>query len=158
MTHCWYDPLKVWNTYFQFCCEVIVASKFNAKPHTIICKPHGVISCESICPNWASLQICSHSVATARFNCELENFLEKYRKKFFPNLMKLAKVGMPRGASKKGDLSPKKRKSAQTITKNVAPSCFTPSSQPKDKRSLASQGSLQTVTSATQQTVTTTAT
>lgn len=41
---------------------VIVASKSSDKPHIITCKPQGVISCESTCPNWASLQICSHSV------------------------------------------------------------------------------------------------
>ena len=65
----------------SFSSTVIVASKSSAKPCTIICKPHGVISCESTYLNWASFQICSHSVAAAQFNCELEIFLGKYCKK-----------------------------------------------------------------------------
>ena len=65
---------------------VIVASKSSAKPRTIICKPQGVISCENTCPHWASLQICSHSVAAAQFDCELEIFLENIVKRNVPQI------------------------------------------------------------------------
>ena len=61
-------------------------------------------------------------MAATQFNCELDIFVDKYhKKKLAPNLMKLAKVGMPKGAGKKGDLPPKKKKCPQTISKNVAP-------------------------------------
>ena len=57
------------------------------------------MSCESTCPNWAALKICSHVVAAACFSSDLEIFLEKYhKKKCTPNL---AKTGMSRGAGKR---------------------------------------------------------
>jgi len=114
---------------------VIVASKSSTKPRIVTCKPQGVISCESSCPNWAALQICSHSVAAAQFISELGVFVEKYRKKkCAPNLNKLAKVGMPRGAGKKGDLPPKKKRCPQPVMKNVAPpSAPTPLTESVDK-------------------------
>ena len=88
---------------------VVVASKSCTKPHVITHKSPGVLSCESTCPNWAAIRICSHTIAAAHFCSELGNFLEKYRKKnCSPNLKKLSKVGMPKGTGKKGDKPPRK--------------------------------------------------
>ena len=89
---------------------VIVASKYSSKPYIVTCKPHAIISCESTCPNWAALCICSHAVVTAYFCSELCEFLEKYsKKKYTANLNNLAQIGMPKGAGKKGDIPPQKR-------------------------------------------------
>jgi len=63
--------------------------------------------------NWASLQICSHSVAVAQLNDELKDMYRK--KKCVPNMTKLAKVEMPRSAGKKSDLPPKKKKCPQKM-------------------------------------------
>ena len=101
---------------------VIVASKSSSKPYIVTCKPHGIISCESTCPNWAALRICSHAVAAAYFCSELCAFLEKYsKKKYTANLNNLAKIGMPKGAGKKGDIPPRKKKCPQTVQQYVDP-------------------------------------
>ena len=90
---------------------VVVASKSCTKPQS-----PGVLSCESTCPNWAAIRICSQTIAAAHFCSELGNFLAKYRKKnCSPNLTKLSKVGMPKRTGKKGDKPPRKRRCAETV-------------------------------------------
>lgn len=95
---------------------VIVASKSSPRPRVVTCTSKGVLSCESSCPDWAAIRICSHSIAAAHFRSELTEFLEKYcKKKCTPNLTHLSKVGMPKGAGRKGDKPPHKRRCPETV-------------------------------------------
>ena len=119
---------------------VVVASKTSSKPRIVTIKPQGIICCESSCPNWSALRICSHSVAAAYFSSDLDIFLEKYRKKkCTPNLMNLAKTGMPRGAGKKGDVPPRKRKCPQTVQQYVPQSSVSHTSASNMSYHLTSQ-------------------
>lgn len=113
---------------------VVVASKSSTKPRVIGHKSQGVLSCETLCPNWAALRICSHSVAAAHFCSELEHFLVTYRKKnCSPNLTRLSKIGMPKGSGKKGDKPPRKRRCTSNFDESAPSysgyeSSFSPSS------------------------------
>lgn len=109
---------------------VIVASKSSTKPRVISHKSQGVLSCETTCPNWAAIRICSHSVAASHFCSELDDFLAKYRKKnCTPSLSRLSKIGMPKGAGKKGDKPPRKRRCTETVhTFTAMPSVSTSAS------------------------------
>ena len=64
-----------------------------------------------MCPNWKSLGICAHSVATAEDNQELQLFIHWYLKaRKVPNLTKLATTEMPTGRGRKGSKAPPKKK------------------------------------------------
>ena len=61
-------------------------------------------------------------MAAAYFCSELGAFLEKYsKKKYTANLNNLAKIGMPKGVGKKGDMPPRKKKGPQTVQKYIDP-------------------------------------
>ena len=68
----------------------------------------GVFSCESNCPNWKSLGICSHSVAVAQVNGKLEEFISAVKKS--PNVTALVISTMPRGRGRKGGVPPRTRR------------------------------------------------
>ena len=67
----------------------------------------------------SSLHLCSHIVAAAEVNGDLEIFLKQYCGKFGkqrPNLTEIAKHGMPAGVSRKGGKVPKKKISRRART------------------------------------------
>ena len=50
----------------------MVLSRRGKRPHLVTCGKNGRYSCDSDCPNWKSLGICSHSVAVAQMNGTLQ--------------------------------------------------------------------------------------
>ena len=43
-------------------------------------KKTGQYCCDGTCPNWKSLGICSHTVAAAEDNCDLQSFVTWFAK------------------------------------------------------------------------------
>ena len=58
----------------------MVLSYSGKTPHMVTPKKNGDFSCDSSCPNWKSLGICSHSVAVAETNGQLRFFYHQKRK------------------------------------------------------------------------------
>ena len=50
-------------------------------PHMVTPKKGGDFSCDSSCPNWKSLRICSHSVAVAEINGKLPQFISAKKRR-----------------------------------------------------------------------------
>ena len=95
----------------------LVKSNSRPRPHHVTLKKSGQYCCDSECPNWQSLCICSHSVATAEKEGDLEPFVEWYKKsKKVPNLTKLITAKMPKGRGRKGGAAPPKKKPKVTIS------------------------------------------
>ena len=70
--------------------DFLVKSYSNPRPHLVKVKKGGQYCCDSDCPNWKSLGLCSHSVATAEKDGNLQCFVEWYKKaKKKPNLTNL---------------------------------------------------------------------
>ena len=87
----------------------LVASRTGKRPHLVLPTKAG-FKCDSDCPNFKSLGICSHTVAVAQLNDQLSHFVKCIKKaKKRPNMMKLAVHGMPSGTGKKGSRPPRKR-------------------------------------------------
>jgi len=75
----------------------------QAAPHHVHTKSDGQYSCDSACLQWASSQICSHTIAAAESTGELASFLQWYTKcAEIPNISTLAMSGLPHGRGKKG--------------------------------------------------------
>ena len=95
----------------------MVASKSGKRPHLVTHGKNGRFSCDSDCPNWKSLGICSHSVAVAHVNDSLREFCNYYRKsKRLPNMSQLLLSGMPSGIGNKGNRVTRKRKKQEVTT------------------------------------------
>lgn len=58
----------------------MVMSQSGKHPHLVTCGKQGKYTCDSECPNWKSMNICSHSVAVAHINDSLREFCDLYRK------------------------------------------------------------------------------
>ena len=58
----------------------MVRSYSGSRPHLVLHKKSGQYACDNMCPNWKSLGICAHSVATAEDNHELQLFIQWYSK------------------------------------------------------------------------------
>ena len=101
--------------------DKMVKSTTGTIPHLIISctKSSGVqYNCDDRCPHYKSIGICSHIVAVAEKNSELEDFLEWFRKKRGkqnPNLSAIGTHGMPAGAGKKGEKPAKKKGPKKSI-------------------------------------------
>ena len=89
----------------------MVMSRKGKRPHLVTCGKNGRYSCDSDCPSWKSLGICSHSVAVAHTNDSLQEFCDYYRKsKRLPSITQLLLSGMPSGVGNKGNRVTRKRK------------------------------------------------
>ena len=96
----------------------IVKSTSGSRPHLISFKKGGQYACDSDCPNWKSLGVCSHSVAAAQDNNDLSAYVEWLKKaKRSPNLTKLVTTTMPKGRGQKGGgyAPPRKRKKKDDV-------------------------------------------
>jgi hypothetical protein len=94
----------------------MVLSYSGKTPHMVTPKKNGDFSCDSSCPNWKSLGICSHSVAVAETNGQLRLFLSSKKKKS-PNVTSLLTTNMPKGRGRKGSVPPRVRKPKQPVTR-----------------------------------------
>ena len=91
----------------------IVKSSSSLTPHVVSAKKSGQYS---KCPNWKSLRVCSHSVAAAEDNGELQLFVDWLKKvKKSPNLTQLALATMPKGRGRKGCTPPPRKKKKVTV-------------------------------------------
>ena len=92
-------------------CSRMVKSSSGQRPHLVTRKKSGQYCCDGTCPNWKSLGICSHSVAAAEDNCDLQSFVTWFAKaKRVPNITRLATSQMPSGRGRKGGIPPRKRR------------------------------------------------
>ena len=89
----------------------MVMSRSGKRPHLVTYSKSGKFSCDNECPNWKSMNICSHSVAVAHVNNSLKEFCDLYRKsKHLPSISRLVLTGLPCGVGKKGNRVNRKRK------------------------------------------------
>ena len=92
----------------------MVASRSGKRPHLVKCGKGGRVSCDNECPNWKSLNICSHTVAVAESNNCLREYIDFYRKsKHLPSITRLVLTGLPTGIGNKGNRVSCKRKSTE---------------------------------------------
>lgn len=94
----------------------IVKSSSGPRPHIVTAKKMGRYSCDTECPNFKSLGICSHTVAAAEDNGDLQEFVISLSKsKRVPNITKLVTAKMPKGRGRKGCVPPRKRRKKITV-------------------------------------------
>ena len=74
----------------------MVLSYSGKLPHMVTPTKGGGFSCDSNCPNWKAMGICSHTVAVAEVNKKLQPFLSSKKKKGV-NFTKLLTTSMPKG-------------------------------------------------------------
>lgn len=96
----------------------MVASRKGKCPHLVTKSTGGKFSCDKECPNWRSIGLCSHCVAVAHTNGNLEEFCNSYRKsKRVPSISQLLLTGLPSGIGNKGNRVSKKRKREEVINR-----------------------------------------
>ena len=92
----------------------MVLSYSTSIPHLVQCGTNGQYKCDEKCINWSSSGICSHSIAVAEVNNDLQAFLDWYNNSAVePNITSLAMIGLPVGRGRKGGIPRRKRRSAQ---------------------------------------------
>ena len=108
----------------------MVASRKGKRPHLVTRNKGGKFSCDNDCPNWKSIGFCSHSIAVAQVNGQLEEFCNILRKsKRLPSISQLVLTGLPAGLGNKGNRVNRKRKSEEAssrvslTTPPIASSC-----------------------------------
>lgn len=89
----------------------MVLSYSGKTPHLVVPTKQGGFSCDSNCPSWKSIGVCSHVVAVAEVNGKLSQLVAYLKqKKKSPNVTNLVTSGMPRGRGRKGSAAPRSRK------------------------------------------------
>ena len=103
----------------------LVESKSGSRPHFVTVKAKHKYSCDSDCAMFKCAKICSHTIACAYLDDQLQSFLNQATS--VPNLYELAKSDMKQKAGKK----PSKRKASSKSTikaiteqKSNSPSCI----------------------------------
>ena len=98
----------------------MVASRSGQRPHLVVPGKGGQFKCDEHCLNYKSLGICSHTVAVAHVNNQLNKFLSWFQKtKRRPNITSLSTHSMPAGRGKKGNQQPRKRAPKEPIVNRV---------------------------------------
>ncbi len=98
----------------------MVMSRSGQRPHLVLPCKGSRFKCDSDCINFKSLGICSHSIAVAELNKQLQEFVACFTKsKRKPNFSEVAVHGMPAGRGRKGSKAPRKRKELHPITERV---------------------------------------
>jgi len=83
------------------------------------CLPSGQYLCDRTCLQWKSSSLCSHTVAVAGLNGDLELFVAWYvGTKQGTNLTALAVHGLPSGRGRKGGVPPRPR-SKSNVSRDV---------------------------------------
>jgi hypothetical protein len=100
--------------------DKMVKSMSGTAPHLVVSRASSVgiqYNCDDKCPQFKSLGICSHIVASSETNGDLQAFLQwfKYvRGKKAPNLSEMGNHEMPKNASRKGG-RPSKKKASKKV-------------------------------------------
>jgi len=90
----------------------MVLSYSGKVPHLVVSSKMGDFICDSNCPNWKGLGICSHSVVVAEVNGQLQEILSaKMRRK--PTNLNVTNA--PRGRGRKGGAVSRPRKHSEPI-------------------------------------------
>ena len=92
-----------------------VQSFTSPVPHFVTSKESGQFVCDPQCPQWVSLQICSHTLAVAEKMGQLSPFLHWYTTAYQQmNVTSMEMLNMPKGRGQKGGVPKQKsaRKSA----------------------------------------------
>ena len=98
--------------------DCFVLSKSSTMPHAITVKG-SLYHCDARCMHYQSLTLCAHTVVAAHKNGDLEGFIDALAaRRVQPNLFQLSKHGMPRGAGKKGNTVPRRKRKATTVVMN----------------------------------------
>ena len=99
----------------------MVISYFQVAPHLVQSKSNGQYVRDSNCQQWASSQICSHVLATVKYNNELCCFLEWYTMYAeSPNISTLALSSLPRERGRKGGRAKRQRnRNSHPLVDNV---------------------------------------
>ena len=98
----------------------MVISHSGKRPHLVLPKKKKGLSCDDDCPQYKSAKLCSHVVAAAQHNRDLDSFIASYHSlKTTPNLTSLATSTMPKGRGRKGSKGPVKRKPAVPIKERI---------------------------------------
>ena len=103
--------------------DKMVMSYSQVKPHYVQYKDSGQYLCDSECMQWCSSQICSHALAVAQVNGDLEKFLQWYvHHGCSPNLTTTGMSGLPTGKAgcKGGKTRRKRTRSTITSPDNVS--------------------------------------
>ena len=100
--------------------DKMVKSNSGSSPHLVLtaASASGMrYKCDDKCPHYKSMNICSHTIAAAETNGDLQQFVQWYccHQKKVPNLTQLSTHGMPAGAGKKGGKTARKRTSKKSI-------------------------------------------
>ena len=100
----------------------MVVSYFQDTPHQIRSCSDGQYRCDNHWPQWMSSHICSHTLAVAKHNGDLMNFLQWHIKSGqTPNIFTLALSGLPLRRGQKGGKSKRQRSKVTS----AAPDNFT---------------------------------
>ena len=97
----------------------MVLSYSGKAPHMVLPKKGGEFCCDSNCPNWRAMGICSHTVAVAEINNKLPQFLSNAKRSKGVNVTKLLTTTMPRGRGRKGSVAPCARKPSQSVATRI---------------------------------------
>ena len=82
----------------------------SAVLHFVTSKADGQYMCDAQCPQWASIKICSHTVAVAEKNGQLLKFLKWYSSTHQKtNITAIGMLNMPKGRGQKGSVAKRKR-------------------------------------------------
>ncbi len=103
----------------------LVKSLSSPQPHVQRnSKNKSLYYCDSNCQMFKGFSICSHVVAVAEVNGDLQTFLNCLQKKCVPNLSAIATHGLPCGTGRKGGIPKRKRKSVKPIETRSVRQCF----------------------------------
>ena len=96
-------------------------SHSRKRPHLVFPKRKSKgLSCDDVSPQYKSAKLCSHVVAAAHHNKELDSFVASYQTlKAVPNITKLTTSTMPRGRGRKGSKATTKQKAAVPVQDRI---------------------------------------
>ena len=102
--------------------------KSSSSPHPHIVTTHksnkNLYYCDDKCAMFKEFSLCSHVVAVAECNGDLNAFLDAISSTCAPNLTAIANQGLPKGAGRKGGIPKCKRKSAVPIQSRSIHPCL----------------------------------
>ena len=89
----------------------LVKSYSSPQPHVVTRNPKNkhMFCCDNNCQMFKCFSVCSHAIATAQVNGQLEAYLTEVNTTSKPNLTFIANQGMPQGSGRKGGKPKRKR-------------------------------------------------
>ena len=117
----------------------LVKSSSLPLPHLVsLDTKNQLYCCDSNCPMFKSFHLCSHVVAVAKINGDLEMFLRSLRKST-PNLTTIACEGLPSGSGRKGGQDKRRKRVKEVVVSRSVRPCL---EEPNDFVSARTQPSV----------------